>query len=178
LAHGDLCRSCRRSPLQIDGIRAVSLHQGALRRAIHGLKYRRQRALVLPLAGLLRQYLEAHPLPADILVPVPLHPSRLRERGFNQAALLARAIATPELPVVEGCLQRIRPTKTQMTLGHEERKRNVAGAFVCLDNSVRGRRVLLIDDVCTTGATLEACAIALREAGAIGVWGLTLTRER
>lgn len=178
LTYGDLCRSCRRSPLQIDGIRAVGLHQGPLRRAIHGLKYRRQRDLVLPLAGLLRRYLEANPIPADILVPVPLHPERLRERGFNQAALLARAIATPELPVVEDCLQRTRFTQAQMTLGREERKSNVAGAFICVGDRVRGHKVLLIDDVCTTGATLEACAIALWEAGATAVWGLTLAKEK
>lgn len=178
LAHSDLCRACRRSPLHIDGIRCVSLHQGALRQAIHGLKYRHQRDLVAPLAGLLRDYLAAHPLPADVLVPVPLHPDRLRERGFNQSALLAQAIARDDLPVLEGCLVRQRPTQVQMTLGHEERKRNVAGAFACQDDRLRGRKVLLIDDVCTTGSTLEACSLTLREAGAASVWALTLAREK
>lgn len=175
--YGDLCRACRRAPLSIDGIRSVSLHQGALRHAVHGLKYRRQRDLAVPLGRLLRDYLATHPLPGDALVPVPLHPSRLRERGFNQSVLLARAAATANLPVVEDCLQRVRSTQAQMTLGREARRRNVAGAFACRDDRLRGRRALLIDDVCTTGATLEACAVGLRQGGAVSVWALTLTRE-
>ena len=174
---GDLCRACLRAPLRIDGIRSVSLHQGTLRHAVHNLKYRRQRDLAAPLGRLLRDYLLAHSLPADILVPVPLHPSRLRQRGFNQSVLLAGAVATESLPVVDGCLQRVRSTQAQMTLGREARRRNVAGAFACQDERMRGRRVLLIDDVCTTGATLEACAIGLRQGGAVSVWALTLTRE-
>ena len=177
LLHGDLCRACRRAPLEIDGIRSVGLHQGPLRHAIHGLKYRRQRDLVGPLAGLLAAYLNDHPLPADVLVPVPLHRERQRERGYNQSALLARGIAGPELPVVEDALVRLRPTAVQMTLGRDERRQNVAGAFGCRDGALRGRRVLLIDDVCTTGATLEACAAAARQAGAASVWALTLSRE-
>ncbi len=134
--------------------------------------------LVAPLAGLMRDYLAAHPLPAGVLIPVPLHPDRLRERGFNQSALLAQALATADLPVIDDCLARLRPTQVQMTLGHEERKRNVAGAFGCQDERVKGRRVLLIDDVCTTGSTLDACAIALKESGAASVWALTLAREK
>lgn len=82
------------------------------------------------------------------------------------------------LPLVEGCLIRLRNTASQArAAGAEERRKNVEGAFECLDGRLQGKQVLLIDDVCTTGATLEACAIALKAKGAISVWGLTLARE-
>jgi ComF family protein len=174
---GDLCPPCRRRPLQIDGIRSVGLHQGPLREAVHGLKYHRQRHLAPVLAGLMAQRLQAESLPADVLVPVPLHPDRQRQRGYNQAALLAGALAGPALPVAAGCLVRTRATATQTHLGRDDRMANVAGAFTCRNGDLAGRRVLLIDDVCTTGATLEACALACRQAGAASVWALTLSRQ-
>jgi ComF family protein len=174
---GDLCPACRRCPLRIDGIRSVGLHQGPLREAVHGLKYQRQRHLAPVLAGLMAKRLQAESLPADVLVPVPLHRDRQRQRGYNQAVLLAEALAGPAMPVISGCLARTRPTRTQTDLGRDERMANVAGAFACRNGDLFGRRVLLIDDVCTTGATLEACALACRQAGAASVWALTLSRQ-
>jgi ComF family protein len=116
-------------------------------------------------------------MPVDVIVPVPLHPARLRRRGYNQAALLARELGRRVgLPVEERALQRVRATRSQMRLSAADRRRNVQGAFRCADGRVRGRRVLLLDDVCTTGATLEACADALRAGGAESVWALTLAR--
>jgi len=173
---GDVCSACRRDPLAIDGIRSVSLHKGALREAVHGLKYKNQRSLVPPLAALMRDAMERQGLAADVLVPVPLHQERLRQRGFNQSALLARAMVVPGLPMDEESLVRVRATASQTTLNRAERRANMAGAFACRDGALAGRRVLLIDDVCTTGATLEACAVACRAAGAASVWGMTLTR--
>ena len=175
----DICSACRRNPLEIDGIRSVSLHKGALREAVHGLKYENQRVLAPAMAGLMRGAMHSHGLAADVLVPVPLHKDRQRERGFNQSALLARAMAQngePALPVDEESLVRVRATASQTTLNRVERRANMAGAFACRDGRLAGKRVLLIDDVCTTGATLEACAVACRAAGAASVWGLTLTR--
>lgn len=173
---GSLCSACRRDPLAIDGIRSVSLHKGALREAVHGFKYKNQRGLAGPLAGLMRGVVAEHQAPADVLVPVPLHADRLRERGYNQSALLARALAGPGLEVDETSLARVRATASQTTLNRVERRANMAGAFACRDGRLAGKRVLLIDDVCTTGATLEACAVACRQAGAASVWGLTVTR--
>jgi ComF family protein len=101
----------------------------------------------------------------------------LRQRGYNQAALLARALArATRTPVSEETLARVRNTKSQMRLNAEARRHNVSNAFHCQDERVSGRRVLVIDDVCTTGATLEACADALYAAGAAGVQALTLAR--
>jgi ComF family protein len=176
---GDLCYNCRREPLQIDGIRAVALFEGPLRQAVHHLKYTGQRDLASSLGSLLAEYWRENPLPADVLVPVPLHASRQRERGYNQAALLAQELAAAAgLPIIEGCLVRTRQTASQMTLKRVERKTNVRDAFACVDDRLAGRQVLLLDDVCTTGATLEACAVACRQAGACSVWALTLAREK
>jgi ComF family protein len=118
-------------------------------------------------------------LEAEVMVPVPLHTTRLKKRGYNQSELLASQMATfLQLPVNTDTLQRVRKTKSQMKLGIEERHQNVLNAFVCRNKKLAGQRVLLIDDVCTTGSTLDACAAALKESGAIAVWGLTLARAR
>jgi ComF family protein len=115
----------------------------------------------------------------DVIVPVPLHADRLRERGYNQAALLAHELARQaRLAVDEQTLVRKRATASQIKLDAKQRKENVHDAFYCSDSSLAGKRVLLVDDVCTTGATLEACAIALQESGALSVQALTLARAQ
>lgn len=174
-----LCADCEGLTTQIDGIRSVFLFEGVTREAIHHLKYRGLKALAPTLGRLLGDYLRSHPLPAQVLVPVPLHPRRLRERGYNQATLLSRELGTLiDLPLVEGGLVRSHNTLSQARAADaEERRRNVRGVFECRNDLLRGKSVLLIDDVCTTGATLEACAVALKAKGAVSVWGLTLARE-
>jgi ComF family protein len=125
------------------------------------------------------QYWEKTPLSAEIIVPVPLHAARLRERGYNQAALLARELGKSiGLPVSENSLVRVRATRPQVELGAQERKENVRDAFCCSNMELKEKRILLIDDVCTTGATLEACSIALQQVGARSVWAFTLARAR
>lgn len=165
--------------MDIDGIRSPFAFEGLVRKAVHQLKYGHFKALGSPLGRLLGEYLEAKPVAADVLVPVPLHSRRLRERGYNQSALLAAEVGKRNgVPVVADLLVRVRRTKAQVkTADAEERQRNMAGAFSCRDARLAGKRVLVIDDVCTTGATLNSCAIALREAGAVSVWGLALARE-
>ncbi|MCX7680368.1 MAG: ComF family protein [Anaerolineae bacterium] len=153
--------------------------EGVVREAIHHLKYRGCAELAEPLGRVMADYLKEHLMPADVVVPVPLHITRLRERGYNQAALLAHAMARySSLAVEERALIRERATASQVGLSAEERRLNVKGAFRCIGTGVGGKRVLLIDDVCTTGATLEACAVALYEAGARSVQALTLARAR
>jgi len=112
-------------------------------------------------------------------MPVPLHPRRLRERGYNQSSLLARELGKlTKLPVIEDCLVRIKEAQPQVRAATvEDRRENVTDAFICQNKKVSGKQIILIDDVCTSGATLESCALALKSKGATSVWGLTLARE-
>lgn len=176
---GILCPSCLLWASEVDGIRSAFRFEGTVRQAIHQLKYRNLKALAAPLANLLSDFLAVNPIPAEVLVPVPLHPKRLRERGYNQSALLAQELSKLiDLPVADNCLTRRRHTPAQArTASVDERRSNVAGAFDCRDRRLEGKAVLLIDDVATSGATLDACAVALKDAGAGSVWGLSVARE-
>ncbi|HXW51503.1 MAG TPA: ComF family protein [Candidatus Acidoferrales bacterium] len=175
--HGDqVCTSCRRSlaarPLlvrseggDIPRVSALGPHCGALRVAVLGLKYRNRLDAAVILGGILGRKLS---MTYDCVVPVPLHDRRLAIRGYNQAEAIARGIArTSARDVVTDALVRVRPTHAQSSLALAERAENVANAFALGRTAVRlrDRRVLLVDDVVTTGATVGACAQALREAG-------------
>ena len=163
----------------IQEIRSVAYHEGVLRKAIHQFKYGGVRALSGPLGDILFVFWQAHPLPADVLVPVPLHARRLRERGYNQSRLLALALAeSASLSVDDVTLKRDRHTLPQVGLDVEQRRENVKDAFACGSDALAGRRVVLIDDVHTTGATLGACAVAMLERGAWTVSALTLARAK
>ena len=174
-----ICPVCVGWQASIEGIRAPFKFDGAIRRAIHEFKYNNLRAMAALLGQRLGDYLTANPLPAEVLVPVPLHRKRLRERGYNQSRLLALELAgLSGLPLVDDCLVRQRYTTPQIrTPGVDERRRNVADAFACRDRRLEDRAVLLIDDVATSGATLDACARTLKESGASSVWGLVLAKE-
>jgi ComF family protein len=174
-----VCASCRERQADIDGMRSVFRFDEVIRKAIHELKYRNLKAISPSLAELLAHYLRTNPLPGEALVAVPLHPRRLKERGYNQSELLAEDLGVRvALPVIEDCLIRVKQAQPQVrAVNAEERRRNVADAFVCRDDRVSGKQIILIDDVCTSGATLEACAAALKSGGATSVWGLTLARE-
>jgi ComF family protein len=173
-----LCQFCKKSPLAIEGTRAVAFFEGTLRAAIHALKYNHRPELATPLGNLLHEYLHQESLPADALIPVPLHPQRERERGYNQAFLLTQILGEQAgLPVWNETLTRIRVTRSQVELNAIERHKNVKDAFTATAR-VANARILLIDDVCTTGATMEACGTALYRQGAKSVWGLALARSR
>jgi len=163
----------------VDGIRSPFAFEGLVREAVHALKYRNLRALSAPLGRLMAGHTSATGTENDILVPVPLHPRRLRERGYNQSALLAEQMSiVTGLTVDNTVLFRRNDTAPQArTASLEARRKNMSGAFVCADRRLKGIRVLLIDDVCTSGATLDACAAALKRSGAASVWGLTLAKE-
>ncbi len=172
-----LCANCRAYPLEIEKIRSVAVFDGVLRQAIHRFKYQRVSSLAEPFGNMLADYWRAEQLAADWLIPVPLHPSRERDRGYNQSELLARQLARRvNVPVRRNGLRRTRATAVQMTLNAVQRRENVVGAFECVEARVRGMRVVIVDDVSTTGATLDACAQAVLKAGAVSVMGLTLAR--
>jgi len=159
---------------RITRCRAIGEYDGVLRAIVHALKYDGRRSLAVPLAERMRErgafVLEG----ASAVVPVPLHASRRRQRGFNQAADLARHIGLPVAPI----LRRIRATADQTTLAAGQRHGNVRGAFAVTPAAIEwaGRIVVLVDDVSTTGATLEACASPLLEHGVGEVRGLTAAR--
>lgn len=172
------CTSCQQHPLHaIDGIRAVSIFEdNPIRPAIHVLKYQNHQAVAAVLANLLADAYRRYTLAVDLIVPVPLHATRLKERGYNQSELLAGQLSRLlQLPVDATTLQRIKKTEAQVALGAGERQKNVANAFAA-KTTLFDQKILLIDDVCTTGSTLDACATALKAAGAASVWGLTLAR--
>ena len=173
------CQDCGGHHPAFAGVRAPYAFGGPARDVVHALKYKHFRALAEPMALLMARCMEGESIPAETLVPVPLHPLRRRVRGYDQSALLARDLGKlTGLPVTETALVRRRATPPLARgLGAAERHQNVEGAFAVRGDEVGGRRVLLIDDVTTTGATLDACARTLREAGAASVWGLTFARE-
>lgn len=173
------CSHCLQAPLVIDGIRSVGFFDGILREAVHRFKYDRLTALGEPLGQLLAEGWRSLRPPGDVIVPVPLHSRRLRERGYNQSVLLARELSSRVgLPVLEQALTRVRETVPQVDLNASQRQVNVTEAFECETGGIRGHAVLLVDDVCTTGATLNACAEALRKQEPRSIWALTLARAR
>lgn len=177
--NGILCSECVHWQSNIDGIRSPFRFEGTIRQAVHQLKYKNVRALAPTLAMLMYEYLAVHQLPADVLVPVPLHPKRLRERGYNQSELLAKELGKLLLmPVENRTLVRIKYAPPQArTTSVEQRRLNMSDAFSCKGNGLQGLGILLIDDVATSATTLEACAKALKEVGVLSVWGLVMARE-
>jgi ComF family protein len=176
-----ICKNCQYTPLRLNGLRVVSRYEGTLRACIHALKYAGNRRVAEPLGLLLAQAYRVYGLRADMIIPVPLHRERVQQRGYNQAVLLAQVCARhTNVPLNSSLVMRIRSTAPQVQLSVRERQSNVAGAFSCTPaqpkEGLRGCHILLIDDVCTTGATLEACAAPLFAAGAQAVWGLVLAR--
>ena len=154
-------------------------YAGLGRSAIHALKYGGERQLAVPLGRALARRWLACGAHGDVLVPVPVHADRLRERGFDQADLIAREIGRATGAPVAHVLVRTRRTVRQAELGRPGRVTNVAGVFgVRVTGAVRGRWVVLVDDVMTTGSTLREAATALHAAGAVAVSALTVARER
>lgn len=184
--NGATCPACR-TATPLDGIFVARLYRFRLvAELIHTLKYRFLKRAHEPLVDLLESSLAHHSLPLpDLLIPVPLHPRRLRFRGFNQAELIAHTLAARlapglSIPVDTTSLRRIRFTKPQMKAEtRTERRSNLTGAFAATPSvagPLIGTSVWLIDDVATTGTTLEECALALKQAGVKKVWGVVVAR--
>lgn len=174
-----LCGSCLKDPPPFTAARTAYAYEGPLRDLIHNLKYsgnvKRRRPLEQLLDRLTDNVLLWEP---DCILPVPLHESRLKERGFNQSILLAeRAAERWQTPLLRRAMRRTRKTVPQMELDRDDRMTNVKGAFAVADPSlVRKKRVLLLDDVITTGSTVTECARVLRKSGAEEVFVIALAR--
>jgi ComF family protein len=174
------CANCAHRTIHFDAAVAAYRGRGIVREIIHEFKYARQIHLRHLVAHWLCAALDDERLrdiSFDLIVPVPLHPARQRERGFNQASLLAESLSAETSMPSKPALQRIRYTTTQTALDRSERMENLHNAFRLRKNAdVRGLRVLLIDDVLTTGSTLSECARVLKRAGAISVHAATAAR--
>jgi ComF family protein len=175
-AAGGRCPRCRRRPPACDAALAAGEYEGRLREIVHAFKYDGRRSLAAPLAALMRDRCGVLLEGADVAVPVPLHAWRRARRGFNQAEELANGLGLP----VRRALRRRRATRAQSGLRPAERRRNVRHAFelawFARPADVHDRCVVLVDDVRTTGATLDACARVLKAAGAREVRALTAAR--
>ena len=173
------CPACINWQADIDGIRAPFRFEGIIRESVHQLKYQNLRAISATLSEMLHKYLVANPINADFLIPVPLHPRRLRERGYNQSGLLAQELSKSiGIRVDETSLVRTKYSLPQArTTSVSERHRNVIGLFECTPDKISGKNIIVVDDVTTTGATLNACATALKQAGVVSVRGLALAKE-
>ncbi len=174
-----LCADCRAAPPAFGRARALAAYSGPVGEALRSFKYRRRLASGAALAAwLVRETPAAWLAGMELVAPVPLHGRRLLGRGFNQAVVLFRPLARARgLEFAPRLLARLRHTRPQVGLKPQERRANVSGAFgVRRPELVQGRRVLLVDDVYTTGATVSECARTLQRAGAAGVAVLTLVR--
>ena len=178
---GAHCFNCRgKKHFKCSLIRSALDFNAPSRALIHGLKYEKYTNIAKFFAPLMHKTLLENPsmLEAEYFVPVPIHKKRLKKRGFNQAEVLARELSSlVDIPVLPA-LARVKNTKSQTKLTKKERAENIKEAFICSDpKAVKKKAIILIDDVCTTSATLEECAKVLKKAGAREVYALCATKE-
>lgn len=176
-----ICAECREREFHFEFACSVGTYDGTLREAIHALKFACQELMARPLGELMARCYTTSGLPGkvDVAVPIPIHRSRLVDRGFNQSAEIARVFCKRvSLPMETNALVKTKKTRDQVDLPENERFANVEGAFAVSDpDPIQGKRVLIIDDVFTTGATVNEAAKTLRSAGASAVYAYTLARR-
>ena len=166
----DQCSSCSQDPLPLQQVRTATFYDGPVAEVVKQFKYEGYFGLASPLAELMLAAWPRWKQPVDLVIPIPLHAARQRERGYNQSELLARVLKSHlDWQVEPAGLKRVRRTRPQVGLNMAERRTNVSGAFIAEAALVQGKKILLIDDVHTTGATLVAAAEVLLDAGAKSV---------
>lgn len=174
------CGACITAPPPFAAARAAVIYEGAVRELIHRLKYDGKIQVRRPLGLLLAERLKRFAVDAapDLLLPVPLHVKRLRQRGFNQAVLLGELLSREwGVPMARQAIKRVRWTEPQITLAAGDRAANVRGAFAIADPGIiKGKRVMLIDDVMTTGSTVVECGRLLGKSGAASVFVAVVAR--
>lgn len=183
IVENSICGECRTAEPPFCYARAVGEYEGVLKSAIHYFKYKKKKQLKIPFAKIILEYLKNCDIKEifsqiEMIIPVPLHSSRIKERGFNQSELLSVNLGENiNIPVVNDVLIRIRATLSQINLNRRERIENVKGAFAVENKEkIKDKVILLIDDVYTTGSTVKECAKMLKKNGAKKVIVLTLAR--
>jgi len=177
-AASSVCERCKTSDIFFSATSSWALFEDPLKRAIHNLKYKRNIGLGEVFAEPLTKLFFGCDWHVDLITAVPLDRDRRRERGFNQSIMLARPISwLTKIPLKENAIARSRITRSQVGLSREERKKNMSDAFKGAPEIVSGKIILIIDDVITTGSTINACSKAMIESGAERVFGLTLARS-
>ena len=168
---------CPQTPPAYTALRSWGVYRGPLRKALQRLKFGGDLGVGEALARRLWGLLQTLPWTPEAVAPVPISRARRAERGYNQAGWIAGPLAwLSGIPYQPNCLQKPREIRSQVGLTMAERRANVQGAYCAVPNRAAGQRILLVDDITTTGATLDACAQALRDAGALEVWALTAAR--
>ena len=171
------CDVCLKYPPDFSGLRSGTVYEGEIRNAIHRLKYNNDIALGEVFSNYLVRLIKKQNWQVDMVIPVPLSRERTKQRGYNQSALLARPVAVQlDLVYQNRILTRERGTRSQVGLSANERRSNVWGAFK-VGEDLRNKNILLVDDVTTTGSTMNACAYALKHAGAQNVYCIALARS-
>ena len=174
------CFFCQKESFFFDRARSIGLYEGVLKQAINHLKFKKKKALALPLGVILADKLDAAERKSDLILYPPLHLKKLKKRGFNQMELIAQTVSKVSgIPFYHGGITRIIDTRPQFGLSREERWSNISGAFILepdLAREAAGKSILLLDDILTTGATLNELSKLLKTAGASRVIALTLTR--
>jgi ComF family protein len=178
---GKICAMCKnKSKFVLKGIISAAVYDsGPTKEIIHHLKYSGMTGFSVVLAELIIIRLSSEQIPSNaVVVPVPLHPSRLAERGFNQSELIGKYVANKLNLCGGNTLERVRNTKPQAELKRSQRLSNLSGCFRVVDpDFIAGKTVLLIDDVATTGATLNECAKVLKSSGAKDIWGVVVAHR-
>jgi len=171
------CPNCHGKVLPYAGFRAFAYYDGVIRKAVHHLKYQNDLTIGRYLAGLQKLVYERTDWEVDLIVPIPISEQKRAERGYNQSERLVKPLSEfLNIPFSNDALIRINETSSQVGLNKEERRENVRQAFVAKTNPVKGKKVLVVDDVFTSGATMEAAATELRGAGASKVYCLTVAK--
>jgi len=176
-----LCPECRRENSYFKKLFVPTFYEGIMKKAIHLLKYNKKRGILRSWEKIIKAYFSYVDFPShrlDLVVPIPLHRKKLKERGFNQAELIARIITKHfQIPLIKNNLQRVKVTVTQTTLSKKERLKNIKGAFkVKNKDKFQAKSILLVDDVYTTGTTIKEAAKMLKKAKAKEIYVFTLAR--
>ncbi len=172
-----LCSRCRREQPHFVSLRSWGIFSGPLRDAVHSLKYHRNLSLGDFFSPYLFEIVRMENWQFDAVAAIPLNKDRFKERGYNQAEVLARPLANLlKVPIISASIVRVKKTQSQVGLSLPQRKSNVENAFLADHQIVNSKKVLIVDDVATTGSTIDACSQSLLDAGAKSVFGLTLAR--